>query len=148
MVGDGVGLWGAGWGLSRWSARRILIGASAVTAGAMALWLVTGSGAVAVGAMFMVGAGASLQWPLAKAAAFARLPRRPGVVNSMDSLANGADIVAPLALGAAASGFGLEVAMWLLLLQPVVVGGVAVAVGTGTRPGVPPGASATERPAS
>ena len=129
VVGDGAGLLAAEWALRRWSARAVLISSAAVTAAGLGGWLAAPGVWTGAVALFAVGASAALHWPLAKAAAFASLPGRPGLVNALDALANGFDLVAPLAVGLVASRFGVDAAIAVLGLQPLCVGGVAAFVG-------------------
>lgn len=129
VVGDGVGLLAAEQALRRWSPRRVLIFSAAATAAGLGGWLVAPTVATGAAALFVVGASAALHWPLAKAAAFASLPGRPGLVNALDTLASAFDLVAPLGVGLIASRFGVDAAIAALVLQPLCVGGVAAIVG-------------------
>jgi FSR family fosmidomycin resistance protein-like MFS transporter len=126
VVGDGVGLAFAEWRLRRTSPRTVLLISAAAAGGALTVWLSTDHRLGGAAAMLVLGAAAALHWPLAKGAAFACLPGRPGIVNALDSATNAVDVVAPLALGAVVSAFGVHAALALLLLQPLTVGAAAL----------------------
>lgn len=76
--------------------------------------------------LFVLGATCALHYPLAKARTYAELPGRPGLVNALDRVLGGADLLVPLAVGAVASRWGADAALLVLLLQPLCVGLVAL----------------------
>ena len=67
--------------------------------------------------------------PLAEARAYAAVPGKPGTVAALSNLFSPFDFLAPLALGWIAARFGLETALFVLLLQPLTVIAVAVVFG-------------------
>jgi MFS transporter, FSR family, fosmidomycin resistance protein len=79
-------------------------------------------------ALVLLGVGAAPQFGLLLARAHARVPGRPGIVNALSEVFVLVDILAPIALGALADAFGLELALACLLLQPLGVLGLLLAL--------------------
>ena len=77
----------------------------------------------------MLGASSAQLYTLAQAAAYARLPGRPGLVNALLGPLHWVDVVAPLALGALLSQWGMNAALAALAVQPLVCVLVARAAG-------------------
>lgn len=119
--------------LARWSPRALLAGASALCAAAYAAWLAAPSWPLALALFVVVGAAAAPLHPLAKAAAFAALPSRPGLVNGAGQAFLVVDLVAPVALAYVGERAGLRAALALLALQPLAL--LALALLPPRRPG-------------
>jgi len=139
VAGDAVGLLVVQGALARrrMRPRTILISSCAIAAVTLVGWVTTADHLlVATPFAFVLGASAAIHWPLAKAEAFACLPGRPGMVNALDTVANGVDLVAPLLLGWLVSVAGVDAALLALIAQPAVVGVVAALapVGSGSTP--------------
>ncbi|MGF1511034.1 MAG: hypothetical protein ACFB9M_16190 [Myxococcota bacterium] len=129
VVGDAVGLFLMERRLDRISTPHTLTVSAALSAGCLAAWVATDDPRLGALFLFGLGASAAVQWPLAKASAFACVPERPGLINALESALDVADIIAPLALGMVLSAWGVEAAILTLLLQPLTVGTVALLFG-------------------
>ena len=110
-------------------ARTLLVASSVAAAVALAAWIAVGSGLLAVPLLAMLGASSAPLYTLAQAAAYARLPGRPGLVNALLGPLHWVDVVAPLALGALLSQWGMNAALAALAVQPLVCVLVARAAG-------------------
>lgn len=127
VLGGALGLFAADRWLVRFEPRRLLLASAAACAACYALWLRADT-PVASGALFAAtGFFSALHYPLAMAQLYRVLPDASGTVNALMTVVGVVEVPLPLALGFVADGAGLAVAMALLLLQPVVVGGVALA---------------------
>jgi MFS family permease len=122
-----------------------VMAAGAVVAGA-SLLVVAGSRATPLFAIALVllGASASVHYPVAKARAYATAPERPGLVNAMAQVFVVLDIAAPVAVGAIADRWGLSIALASLLVQPVTLLALAAASGAADASPVPPSAKARQ----
>ncbi len=121
ILGGFVGLAGLERLGARSSARRVLLGASAVTAMAVTVLAVTHSTRTGTCALFVIGATGSTLHPLAKAKAYASLPSRPALVNAVGAALLPFDMAAPIALGVVATGAGSLWAIVGLLVAPAAV---------------------------
>lgn len=127
LAGGGVGLVAIEAGWLRADRRRLLVGSALVSALALVGWVASDGPVVGSACLLALGAAGALHYPLAKAAAYAAVPGRPGLVNALDGLVLAPlDVLAPLVVGAVSSGVGLRAALLVLLLQPVCVGLVAL----------------------
>jgi MFS family permease len=69
--------------------------------------------------LFVTGALASLQYPIAKAQAYRALPGRSGAVNAVLTLFGVIELPLPIAIGLLADQFGLGLALATLAAQPI-----------------------------
>lgn len=81
--------------------------------------------ALAVG-FFLVGFSAAPMYPITVARAYAALPGQSGTVNAVAHLFTPLTLSLPLGMGLVADSFGLEAALWLVLVQPIALGVVAL----------------------
>jgi sugar phosphate permease len=107
--------------LSRSGSTRVLIGSAAVSLAALGAALGAHSLFSLLPALFLIGVGATPQYGLLEARAYAAVPGQPGVVNGLAQLFVALDVAAPFALGALADRFGLAVALGALAVQPLGV---------------------------
>ena len=121
ILGGFVGLAGLERLGARSSARRVLLGASAVTAIAVTVLAVTHSTDIGTCALFVIGASGSTLHPLTKANAYASLPSRPALVNAVGAALLPFEMAAPIAIGIVASRAGSPWAIACLLVAPAVV---------------------------
>jgi FSR family fosmidomycin resistance protein-like MFS transporter len=114
--------------LARVSSTRVLV-ASALGC-VLALLVVIASDTIEwiVPALALLGVACAPQYALLLARAHAAVPGRPGIVNALSEVFVLVDILAPIALGAIADAFGLELALGCLLLQPLGVLGLLLAL--------------------
>jgi FHS family L-fucose permease-like MFS transporter len=127
VLGGALGLFAADRWLVRFEPRRLLLASAAACAVCYALWLRAETPA-ASGALFAAtGFFSALHYPLAMAQLYRVLPDASGTVNALMTVVGVVEVPLPLALGFVADSAGLGWAMALLLIQPVVVGGVALA---------------------
>jgi hypothetical protein len=124
IVGGFVGLGALERFVARATVRRVLLGASAATAVAVASLAVTRSPCLAACALFAIGGAGGMLHPLTKARAYAALPGRPALVNAVGSALLPFDMAAPIGLGIVAAQAGSAWAITGLLVAPV---GVAIA---------------------
>lgn len=111
----------------RWQQpREVLVGSCVWTVAAFAGWIAAGVSPIGVVFAGLLGMGIAPMWPLAKAAAFARVPGRPGLVNALDRVLSPLELGAPLVVGFVADRYGLVVALVTLLIQPALVAAVAL----------------------
>jgi hypothetical protein len=96
-----------------WLALLTLAGVAALLL-AQDLWLA----ALALGA---IGFGATGWYPVAKAAAYGRLPGRPGMLLAITGLLTPLELVLPAVVGGLADRFGLVVALGFLGVAPLGV---------------------------
>jgi MFS family permease len=115
--------------MERTSARNILLVSATTTALALFLVLASRGAPMACVALFVVGATCAPHHPLALAQAYGVIPERPGTVQAMGQIFVVVDIAAPLALGALADRFGLDVALACLLAQPAIIVACSVVLG-------------------
>ena len=107
--------------------RLMLLAAAPCVAALLVLALVPWAPAM-LAATFVIGFTAAPFWPLAKAQAYRASEEDSDVVNAVDSALAPLSVVLPLALAAAGSAWGLEVALLLLAAEPIGVAAVAGAV--------------------
>jgi MFS transporter, FSR family, fosmidomycin resistance protein len=103
----------------RYSARRVLLGASIGTIAVYLPWLSATSYPGVLFGLFLIGLFDASIYPLAKAQAYAALPERSGLVNAAAEAFTPLELLFPIALGFVADHWGLEVTLLLLLLQPI-----------------------------
>lgn len=123
-VGAAVGQLGTERLSGRFSPRHILLTTSVSCAVAWLLWLVIPTIAV-IPAGFLVGLTAAPMWALCTANAYAA-GGSPSTVAMIGKLFTPLDLLAPLLVGLAVDRFGLETGLLILLLQPLIVGAVAL----------------------
>jgi MFS family permease len=75
---------------------------------------------------FLVGLTGAPLYPISGAQAYRMLPDRPGVVRAVDQIYAPLPIVAPLLVGWIADEAGLRSALAVLLVQPIVLGLLAL----------------------
>lgn len=107
--------------ISRASVRRVLLGASVVTAFALVVLAHARSPFVATLALLLIGTTGSVLHPLTKAQAYRALPNRPALVNAVGAALLPLDMAAPIALGILATLAGSAWAIVGLLLAPAGV---------------------------
>lgn len=112
--------------LERVSSRRMMAVSALIAGGSLLVVACSSSVLLIVLALIVLGSSAALHYPLAKARAYAAAPESPGLVNAMAQVFVVIDIAAPLAIGALADTHGLRVALASLLVQPLVVGVLAL----------------------
>lgn len=121
-LASAVGLFIAERALARGaSARAWLLGSSATTAFALLTWVLAPAGWVSALALVCVGAAAAPLWPLVKAQAFAALPQQAAAVEAASSVLGWVELLFPVLLGWAADQVGIEMALLLLMIQPLAV---------------------------
>jgi MFS family permease len=120
--------------VSSWGSRPVLLLSAALTVGSFLGWLAAGTSPLGVGLAVLFGAGVGPMYPLAKAAAYARCPGRPGLVGALDRLFYPLDLAAPVLLGLLSDSYGLQVALLALLVQPLTVALVALISALGSKP--------------
>jgi MFS family permease len=120
--------------VSSWGSRPVLLLSAALTVGSFLGWLAAGASPIGIGLAVLFGAGVGPMYPLAKAAAYARRPDRPGLVGALDHLFVPLDLAAPVLLGLLSDRLGLQVALLALLVQPLVVASVALISGRSAAP--------------
>jgi FSR family fosmidomycin resistance protein-like MFS transporter len=114
------------------SSRLVLLISSVLTAVSFLGWLSVGASPWGIVLSVLFGAGVGPLYPLAKAAAYARCPDRPGLVGALDHLFYPLDLAAPVVLGLLADQYGLQLALLALLAQPLTI--VLVALISGKSP--------------
>ena len=77
----------------------------------------------------LLGFATAGRYPILQSKACSTLPERSGTIVTLGNLFGVVAAVLPLGLAAVAANWGLEFAMWLLLLGPLAVG-----IGTTVRP--------------
>ena len=89
-------------------------------------WLSVSLVPLSIALAFLVGLTGAPLYPISGAQAYRMLPERPGVVQAVDQIYAPLPIVAPLLVGWIADEIGLRSALAVLLVQPVVLGLVAL----------------------
>lgn len=107
--------------VKRFPPRALLLTASVASAASLLAFILDPG----VASLFVLGFAAALLYPLVQARAYARVPGRPGMLSALQSPFVVVDVLAPLAIGAMVSAWGVEAGLALLLAQPVVIGAVA-----------------------
>ena len=130
VVGGFLGLTVLDRAADRVRVRTLLLGASALTAAAIAVLAATYSPHVAAAAFFVLGLAASTLHPLSKARAYASLPNRPALVNAVASALLPFDMAAPIGLAVIAARMGSAAAIAALLVAPIGVGVAALRLRT------------------
>jgi MFS family permease len=110
------------------SARTLLSVSAASSLLALGLLASASSPVGVLGALMLLGTSAAPHHPLLQAAAYDRVPGRPGLVNAIGQVFVVLEIALPLAVGAIAARFGLSVALAALAAQPAIVIAVSLAV--------------------
>lgn len=119
MVGGAAGLIALDRLLARRDERTLLVGCAAACAVAVVGWLAMPTVATGAAAMVAVGATAAPLYPLAAARAHALRPGQPGVVLAASHLFTPLGLALPYALGWVADRAGVDVALALLLVEPL-----------------------------
>lgn len=129
-AGIAIAIWTAGglggeallvWMSTRVDGLRSLRWSAVAAAVLFGLFLVTPGYWPKVALLVGVGLSTAGWYPILKARLYGELPGRGGIVLALDSLASGAGAIAPATIGLVAARAGLGVAMWLLLLGPLVI---------------------------
>lgn len=113
--------------LERVPTRRAVLLASIACIIALGAWVMATSITQVLVLGFLVGAAAGPLHPLAKAAAFATMPDRPGLVNGAAQAFVVVDILAPLALAWLATAIGPRATLATMALQPLALVVIALA---------------------
>jgi MFS family permease len=121
VAGDVIGLVVLDRVLKRTSELRVLAIASAGCAIAYVVWLLAPSVAWNVVLVAPVGLFAGPLYPLASAQAYAARPESSGVVLAASHLFTPLGLALPFALGAIADAAGIEIALALLVIQPIAL---------------------------
>jgi hypothetical protein len=121
-IGGLAGLWAVERWIDRVRPMRLLLVTCAVSAIGLASLALTHDPAIACGSLALVGAATSTFHPLVKARAYAALPGRPALVNATLAALVPLDALAPLVLGAIATGLGSSAALLALLVAPIGIG--------------------------
>lgn len=98
---------------------RLLRISSLYCVAAFCLWWASPALGLSVGALALLGLGIGPLWPLTKAQAFRAMPGQSTMVEAAASLFVALDIALPLLLGWVADTRGLQLALLLLLAQPL-----------------------------
>lgn len=131
-----LGLWAAGSAtgafaterlLRRFSARRVLAAGAALCAVTCLGWLAAPSVAWAAAGLFLVGLSSAPMWPIAMARAYATCPGRPALVGAAESLFVPLELALLAGAGQFADLAGTRVALLALVVQPVLLLGLALA---------------------
>ncbi len=77
--------------------------------------------AVRLGLIALLGVTSAGWYAIPKARLFGQLPGNSGVVVALTSLSSALGYLSPLVIGLVAQGFGLPVAMWILLVAPLAL---------------------------
>jgi MFS family permease len=105
--------------LTRWTALRLLLVSSVACAAVYAAWVAAPTLWLSAPLFFLVGATAAPMYPLASAQAYRAMPGRSGTVNAAGHVFSPITVAVPLGLGALADVTSPQVALALLLVQPV-----------------------------
>jgi len=105
--------------LRRFAPLRVLLVSALFCTVSWFAFLSVQSAAAASFWLFVTGALAALQYPIAKAQAYRALPNRSGAVNAVLTLFGVIELPLPIAIGVLADHFGLGIALATLALQPI-----------------------------
>jgi len=105
--------------LRRFAPLRVLLASALFCIVSWFAFLSVQSAAAASFWLFVTGALAALQYPIAKAQAYRALPNRSGAVNAVLTLFGVIELPLPIAIGVLADHFGLGLALGTLALQPI-----------------------------
>lgn len=97
----------------------LLLGSCVGAALALGAWLAAGSEALAALALGVLGACAAMHYPLAQAAAYRPLPGNSPSVAALGQLFGPLDLAIPVVLGLLADRYGLALALFGLVVQPL-----------------------------
>jgi Na+/melibiose symporter-like transporter len=109
------------WLLQRIAPARLLAWLSVPVLIGMILFLSTRSLWLLALALFLIGAGVTGWYPIARGQAYARFPGRPGMVRTLISLGGPFEIVLPGIVGLIASNFGIRAGVAVLGIAPLLV---------------------------
>lgn len=107
--------------LARVDGPRLLPWLGLLTLAAVAIFLVAPGFALAALALFLVNVGAACWYPIAQAAAYARLPGRSGTVQAVIAVSAPFEIALPGIVGVLAANFGITAGVAFLGLAPLGV---------------------------
>ena len=117
-----LGRFGTGWAVTRLGNRRVLQGAGVLTAGGMALALVTTLPALVIGGFLLVGLAVSGMAPPAQSSAGGMFPKRAGAsVSVVITFGSGGGLLATPLVGGLAELTGLRSALGLVVLAGLAV---------------------------
>jgi len=105
--------------LRRFRSVRVLLASALLCTVSWFTFLSVRGAAAASFWLFVSGALAAIQYPIAKAQAYRALPGRSGAVNAVLTLFGVIELPLPIAIGTVADRFGLGVALATLALQPI-----------------------------
>jgi MFS family permease len=125
-VGGGLGLVVTDRLLHRVSPMKLLAASGFSCALTFAAWLSVSLVPFSLPLAFLVGLTGAPLYPISAAQAYRMLPDRPGVVQAVDQIFAPLPIVAPLLVGWIADEVGLRSALAVLLVQPLVLGLLAL----------------------
>ncbi len=128
IAGGGAGLVVLDRLLRRWSERTLLIASTIACTIVYASWLAIADPWPSAIVMLLVGATAAPLYPLATARTYACRPEASGSVLAAGHLFTPLTLALPWLLGLAADQWGTQVALVILLAQPVGVGVIAATV--------------------
>jgi hypothetical protein len=77
--------------------------------------------AIRFGLIALLGITSAGWYAIPKARLFGELPGNSGVVVALTSVSSALGYLSPLAIGLVAQGFGLPIAMWILLVAPLAL---------------------------
>jgi len=121
VVGDVIGLVALDRVLKRTSELRVLAIAAAGSAIAYVAWLLAPNVAWNVVLVAPVGLFAGPLYPLASAQAYAARPESSGVVLAASHLFTPLGLALPFVLGVIADAAGIEIALAVLVIQPIAL---------------------------
>ncbi len=107
--------------LQHMAARMLWLLSSGGSLAALALVLWADGLAASLAALVGLGITVAPHYPLTKAAAYARVPNRPGMVNALVQPFSILEVLLPLVAGVIATHFGLTVAIAALAIQPLAM---------------------------
>jgi len=120
-LGSVVGTHASDRAVARLGSRRVLLGSAGLCGLSLALLVACRHPVALCFALGAVGVTCAPHHALAFARAYDEVPQRPGVVQACAQLFVVVDVVAPLALGWVADGFGSRAAIACLVAQPGVI---------------------------
>lgn len=121
MIGGAVGLVALDRLLARRDERTLLVACAAACAVTLVLWLAMPTVATCVIAAIAVGATSAPLYPLAAARAYALRPGQAGLVLAASHLFTPLGLALPFVLGWVADRAGVDVAIAILLVEPIAL---------------------------
>lgn len=137
-LGGALGLVLADVLLRRVDARRLLLGAALATGLVFGAWLQARSIPASVALLGLLGLVGAPLYPICAARAYAARPGQAGLVAAIDQLFAPVPLLAPLLVGFVADRVGIELALTILVLEPLGVAVVAARAARQSREGMIP----------